>query len=145
MHLYLTGKLEDVSRPVWIVLMILGFIVWWPIGLGVLALMIWSGSMGCRHSFHRWHMREKWGRFCRTERDESPRAHWRSDTGNAAFEDYKSETLRRLEEEQNEFMEFLSRLRHAKDKAEFDQFMEDRRRRPQTPPEGPSTGGQPSA
>jgi len=48
-------------------------------------------------------------------------------TGNRAFDDYREETLRRLEEEANEFQAFLQRLRHAKDKAEFDQFMAERR------------------
>jgi hypothetical protein len=38
--------------------------------------------------------------------------------------------LRRLEEEQREFKEFLRRLRFAKDRAEFDQFMAERRDRP---------------
>ena len=33
----------------------------------------------------------------------------------------------RLEDEQQAFMEFLERLRHDKDKAEFDQFMAERR------------------
>ena len=47
-------------------------------------------------------------------------------SGNRAFDDYRSETLQRLEEEQREFHEFLDRLRMAKDKAEFDQFMADR-------------------
>lgn len=48
-------------------------------------------------------------------------------TGNAAFDDYRQETLRRLEEEADEFQTFLERLRKARDKAEFDQFMADRR------------------
>ena len=48
-------------------------------------------------------------------------------TGNRAFDDYREETLRRLEEEATEFQSFLQRLRHAKDKAEFDQFMAERR------------------
>ena len=48
-------------------------------------------------------------------------------TGNRAFDEYREETLRRLEEEANEFQAFLQRLRHAKDKAEFDQFMAERR------------------
>jgi hypothetical protein len=48
-------------------------------------------------------------------------------SGNRAFDDYREETLRRLEEEADEFQTFLQRLRHAKDKAEFDQFMADRR------------------
>jgi hypothetical protein len=55
-------------------------------------------------------------------------------SGNHAFDEYRAETLHRLEDEQREFMEFLNRLRHAKDKAEFDQFMAERARRPDTPP-----------
>ena len=47
-------------------------------------------------------------------------------TGNAAFDAYKADTLRRLEEEQTNFEAFLERLREAKDKAEFDQFMDER-------------------
>ena len=44
-------------------------------------------------------------------------------SGNRAFDEYRTETLQRLEEEQVEFKNFLDRLRHAKDKEEFDQFM----------------------
>jgi len=51
-------------------------------------------------------------------------------SGNRAFDEYRAETLRRLEDEQREFREFLDRLRHARDKAEFDQFMAERRNRP---------------
>lgn len=47
--------------------------------------------------------------------------------GHSAFDGYRADTLRRLEEEQREFQEFLGRLRTAKDKAEFDQFMAERR------------------
>ena len=47
-------------------------------------------------------------------------------SGNRAFDDYRAETLRRLEDEQREFKEFLKRLRVARDRAEFDQFMNDR-------------------
>ena len=58
-------------------------------------------------------------------------------SGNRAFDEYRVETLRRLEEEQQEFQEFLAQLRMAKDKAEFDQFMADRRTRPEPPPSQP--------
>ena len=56
------------------------------------------------------------------------------------LDDYRTETLRRLEDEQREFKEFLERLRFAKDRAEFDQFMNERRNRPtgdgpQAPPQ----------
>lgn len=58
-----------------------------------------------------------------------------SSSGNTAFDEYRNETLRRLEEEERQFKEFLNRLRQAKDKAEFDQFMADMRSRshPQEP------------
>ena len=48
-------------------------------------------------------------------------------SGNRAFDEYRTETLRRLEDEQREFKEFLERLRFAKDRSEFDQFMAERR------------------
>mgnify|MGYP002387727885 FL=1 len=51
-------------------------------------------------------------------------------SGNRAFDEYRSETLRRLEDEQREFHDFLGRLRMARDKAEFDQFMTERRNNP---------------
>jgi hypothetical protein len=44
-------------------------------------------------------------------------------SGNRAFDEYRAETLRRLEQEQGEFQDFLARLRGAKDKTEFGQFM----------------------
>lgn len=49
-------------------------------------------------------------------------------TGNSAFDAYKADTLRRLEQEQQDFEAFLERLREAKDKSEFDQFMDERAR-----------------
>lgn len=59
-------------------------------------------------------------------------------SGNRAFDEYRAETLRRLEDEQREFLEFLDRLRFAKDKAEFDQFLAERRRRPEGPEPSPA-------
>jgi hypothetical protein len=52
-------------------------------------------------------------------------------TGNHAFDEYRADALRRLEEEQKEFTEFLERLRKARDKTEFDQFMAERTSRTQ--------------
>ena len=60
-------------------------------------------------------------------------------SGNRAFDEYRADTLRRLEEEQREFREFLSRLRAAKDKAEFDQFMAQRRGGVQSAPANPQS------
>lgn len=49
-------------------------------------------------------------------------------SGNNVFDAYKADTLARLEQEQADFEAFLERLREAKDKAEFDQFMDERTR-----------------
>lgn len=54
---------------------------------------------------------------------------WNS-TGNAAFEAYRSATLTELEQEAAAFRKYLDELRHAKDKSEFDAFLEERRRTP---------------
>ena len=58
----------------------------------------------------------------------APEARKRS-SGNASFDAYKSDTLQRLEEEQDKFENFLGRLRAAKDKAEFDDFLDRRAQR----------------
>ena len=118
------ARMDDYGRPAWIGLLVLTFILCWPVGLALLAYLIWSGRMGCG-SRDRWEkMREKMGRW-------HERHYAGPSSGNTAFDEYRAETLRRLEEEQREFLDFLERLRKAKDKAEFDQFMNDRRQRPQ--------------
>jgi hypothetical protein len=53
--------------------------------------------------------------------------------GNTAFDDYRRETMSRLDEESAKFREFLERLRRSKDKLEFDRFMAGRRPRPRLP------------
>ena len=122
------ARLDEIGKPAWIGLMILSFIVFWPLGLAILVYLIWSGRMGCRYrnAPGRW-----WGP--QNVQGAGPWSGWTGpfrSSGNWAFDEYRTETLRRLEEEQREFREFLERLRHAKDKAEFDQFMAERRNRP---------------
>ncbi|MFZ2109691.1 MAG: DUF2852 domain-containing protein [Roseiarcus sp.] len=138
-----------------IVLMVLGFIWWWPVGLVILGFLIARRKYGywrqpmfagneptyCRNpGMDRWerkiarlqekmeHVRGRMERF-------RGRGDWfaPSSSGNRAFDDYRAETLKRLEDEQREFKEFLERLRFAKDRSEFDQFMAARRERPFEP------------
>jgi len=118
------AKLDEWGRGAWIALMVLGFIIWWPLGLATLAFLIWSGRMAC------W-KRGEVGPWQGSEQMRAAANWWRQppSSGNRAFDEYRAETLRRLEEEQREFREFLDRLRDAKDKTEFDQFMADRRAR----------------
>ena len=145
-----------------LVFMILGFIWWWPLGLLILAVLIASGRIGCwhrpfyvgggpmgcwNHGTNKWEdklsrMQEKMDRVrAKVDRVRGARDWWTgaaASSGNRAFDEYRSETLKRLEEEQREFREFLDRLRFAKDKTEFDQFMAERRSRPASPPPSPS-------
>jgi hypothetical protein len=139
----IVAKLDELGKPAWIALMVIGFCVWWPLGLATLAFIYGSGRMSCWNHHHdhgmgRWQrkmdrMQEKMDRV----REKMGGSNWwgsAPSSGNRAFDEYRSETLRRLEEEQKEFRDFLERLRHAKDKAEFDQFMAERRSRPQGTP-----------
>jgi hypothetical protein len=119
----LVATLDEYGKPAWITAMIVGFLLWWPIGLGVLAYLIWSGRMGCGAWKREWKDSEFGREVMRWRRGMSPL----KSTGNRAFDQYREDTLRRLEEEVEEFQAFLQRLRHAKDKAEFDQFMAERR------------------
>ena len=50
-----------------------------------------------------------------------------SGSGHSAFDEYRTDTLKVLDDDEREFQEYLERLRHAKDRAEFDQFMADRK------------------
>lgn len=103
--------LDHKGKGAWIAAMVLGFVFVWPVGLALLFYMIWSKRM--------------FNKSCR-----APAAYHgfraMKSSGNSAFDAYKAETLRRLEDEQENFEAFLQRLREAKDKSEFDQFMEDR-------------------
>lgn len=114
--------LDDRGKGAWIAAMVVGFIVFWPLGLALLAYMIWSRRMfshRCGWSRHNAHhdMSRAWRH-----------RHGFRSSGNTAFDAYKADTLDRLEREQEAFEAFLSRLRESKDKAEFDAYMEERAR-----------------
>lgn len=126
--------------PVGIVLMVLGFIFFWPVGLAILIYLLGSGRMG----FNGRRRRDAY----QSDNVSTPCwGGWKGwigggraapSSGNRAFDEYRTDTLRRLEEEQKEFAAFLDRLRFARDKAEFDQFMAERRGR-----QAPQSSGDP--
>jgi Protein of unknown function (DUF2852) len=103
--------LDERGKAAWIAVMVIGFVLFWPIGLALLVYLFWSKRMSC-HS---------WGRHDRHRHAFAGRP-----TGNSAFDAYRAETLKRLEEERDAFLSFLEQLRAAKDQAEFDQFMTSR-------------------
>lgn len=115
--------------PVSILLMVLGFMFFWPLGFIMLAYIIWGDRWGGFRQ-HFAGMRRDWANGC------GPGGTQRS--GNSAFDDYRQQELRRLDEERQkldeerrEFEGYVRNLRRARDQEEFERF---RRERPQRKP-----------
>ncbi len=128
-------------RPAWtpatIALMVGGFIVFAPLGLAMLAYIIWGERL------HAW--RENGGSLRETmnakmNMKSNPGSKWYREhrssrqgfnaTGNMAFDDWRNSELNRLAEERRkldemreEFDSYARELRRAKDKEEFERFM----------------------
>ena len=118
--------------PATIALMVLGFIFFWPLGLAMLAYIIWGDRLG---DFKR-QVNEKtdsmFGSFRNCGKSES--FGFGGTTGNAAFDDWRREELdrlaeerRKLEEARADFEAYAQELRRARDKEEFERFMNERR------------------
>jgi|HubBroStandDraft_4_1064222.scaffolds.fasta_scaffold320227_2 hypothetical protein len=123
-----------------LIFLILGLVWWFPVGLIILIAFVVSRAFGCWHrpqfagGIGAWDAgRSRWeNRMAdRPGRSRGP-GNWRQQpsSNNRAFDEYRSETLGRLEDEEREFKEFLERLRAARDRAELDQFLNERRSAP---------------
>src|SRR5258708_28435774 len=117
----LMERLDDIPRPAWIALVVVSFIVFWPIGLALLIYLKWSGRMFCsRHGrYGRWYGAEdpSEGREAREELPASRRRHrWgrQGASPNVAFDQYREETLRKLGAEHPPFRDFLDQPRAPK-------------------------------
>lgn len=125
------SKIDEYGKVGWITVTVVGFWFAWPIGLAMLAFLAGSGRLrGLRTSapgtwFNLGTQDNRWNAGFK-----APWGPAKSASGNKAFDDYRDETLRRLEDEEREFQSFLDRLRKARDKSEFDTFMAERRNRP---------------
>ena len=126
-----------------IFLMIIGFIFFWPLGLAMLAYIIWGEEMREMFKDFKARMESETGGFrCGHGKRHGHGSHHRfSETGNAAFDDYRKAELERLDEERRkleaeraEFEDFLVELRRVKDKEEFERFMAARHNRPPVTP-----------
>lgn len=113
---------QALFRPAWtpltIALMVIGFVVFWPLGLGMLAYILWGDRFEDMLADVRGSVRRAGA----------------GNTGNHAFDDYRQREIARLEEERRrldaereEFAEFVRQLRRAKDQEEFDRYMAERR------------------
>ena len=123
-----TAIIKPQWSPLTIALMVLGFIVFWPLGLAMLAYILWGEKFGgSAERAEQWVSKQK--AWCNGSR----RGHGFSRSGNVAFDQYREEQLRRLEEERrrldeeiNEFQDYMRNLRMARDREEFDRFMRER-------------------
>jgi hypothetical protein len=131
-------------KPLEIGAMVAGFVVFWPVGLAVVGFKVWqkkTGYPGDLFTFARetWDSvtNWSWSSYGATGGGFAARS-WRSagfgSSGNRAFDDWREGELARLEEErrklvaaEREFAEFLETLRRARDREEFDRFMQERR------------------
>jgi hypothetical protein len=118
-------------RPDWtpatVALMVLGFMVFWPLGLAMLAYILFGEKF---QNFKRDANQKVDGAFawCRTNGYSAT-----ATTGNVAFDDWRKAELERLDEERRrldemraDFDAYARELRRAKDQEEFDRFMRDR-------------------
>jgi hypothetical protein len=127
-----TAIIKPAWSPLTIALMVLGFIIFWPLGMAVLAYILWGEYFGgSREKAESWVANQK--QSFKSRGCGHGHRGYRSATGNAAFDEYRDEQLKRLEEERRKldedraaFEEYLANLHKARDREEFDRFMRDR-------------------
>ena len=125
------GEMRPFLKPGWspfnAMLMVFGFIVFFPLGLAMLAWNIWGHRWGdVKGDFRRsFNAQKNWTGGV---------GNWNgpamSDTGNVAFDEYRAAELIRLEEQRRkfddirkEFDDHLKNLGRAREQQEFDNFM----------------------
>lgn len=104
-------------------LMVVGFVLFWPLGLAMLAYILWGDRFQDM-------ARDARDQFRGPIRPMNRAYEGYANTGNVAFDEYRAREMKRLEEERRkldemraEFDDFLTNLRRAKDQEEFDRFM----------------------
>ncbi len=122
--------IEASWNPITVTLMIVGFMIFWPLGFVVIGYICWGDKI--RDSLRE--MSSDFRAHAGAAKTQS-RNRSTAQSGNFAFDDYRQMELSRLEEERRkldemreEFDAYLRELRQAKDKAEFDRFMKDHKR-----------------
>lgn len=92
---------DNVGLPVWFVLMAIGFMFFWPIGLAIF--------VGVAYSYANNNVSAPWNV-----------SFWSS--GNKAFDKYQEEERAKLDAEKEQFSKFIEEKLSAKDQAEFEEF-----------------------
>lgn len=129
-----TAIIKPQWSPLTIGLMVLGFIIFWPLGLAMLAYIIWGEKFGGSAEKAQAYWNKGCGYMRNNHKHHGFGRNEFSSSGNAAFDEYRAEQLRRLEEERarldaeiDAFHEYMANLRKAKDREEFDRFMGEHR------------------
>ena len=133
-----TAMIRPAWTPATIALMVLGFMIFWPLGLAMLAYIIWGDQLEMFKS----DINRATGNVAEKFRSHAPTRHGPAKrTGNVAFDDWREVELSRLEEERRkldeaaaEFDDYLRELRRAKDEEEFEAFMAAHKRKSSPPP-----------
>jgi hypothetical protein len=120
-------------KPLEVVAVVIGFMIYWPIGLAMIGLKI-AQRRGYSFDDAIAAARAKFSGFgAQAGRADQWRPFSAGSSGNSAFDDWRKAEMDRLEEErrkldaaQREFTEHLNNLRRAKDREEFDRFMRER-------------------
>lgn len=131
-------------RPLEVAAVVAGFAIYWPVGLAVLFAKMWQrreGFSGDLFEFARAKATAGMPADWQARREEFS-SKWNATrwgfrgTGNAAFDEWRSGEIERLEAErrklvdaEREFGAYLDRLRKARDREEFDRFMAERNTR----------------
>ncbi len=115
--------------------MVLGFVLFWPVGLAILFAKMWQRSHGSEGDLIAF-LRERADRFQQNFRPASAGVGFTgwSSTGNSAFDEWRRAELSRLEEErrkladaERDFAEHIENLRRARDREEFESFIQARK------------------
>ena len=137
-----TRELSRQLRPAWtplnIAIMVLFFVVGlWPLGLAAIVYMSYGREMGIDLSNWSGAKHAGFRTMSSVKRQASPK------TGNAAFDAWRDEEMARLDEERRkldearaEFEAYVTELRRARDRDEFETFKRQREKTVDVPGRG---------
>ena len=130
------GRMNKKPWSIYEVGAVLGsFVIFWPLGLVALFVKmkkgeLWNGASEMKapwaSDWASWKKPEGFGDFNRS---------WKqpASSGNQAFDDYRRTELdkldamrRKLDEDRKAFDDYVTKLRHAKDREDFERFMNER-------------------
>lgn len=127
-------------RPYEIAAVILGFLIFWPLGLAMLVWKLWQRSRGFEGDFFAFaqeqgaRVKEAVSGVAREGSAAWGGPSFMRSTGNVAFDEWREGELARLEEErrklaeaERDFAEHIDQLRRARDREEFESFMRGRK------------------